>query len=302
MQLGRDIELEIFRHFHGVAMFIEKAAATGPSSEIEVAFKVIVGSPPMFRGTTQTGRDIELEILRHFHATSTASPFPSRRRLRQGLAVRSRRRSRFAKQISESQTIWLYTAVLEGLPMMKQILHDNDLTAMATVAHYTCAYEATAKLEWWDKSRRRRQTCPCQSRRWGINDPSVGNRSIQKENFDSLASPVGWHSLPYYVDPVSVGFKPEDCQKLRITTTTWGDNVFIHENWEGRNSWQTNYRQDAGVDLKYVNASVTSLFYMSNLVHDLYYRYSFDEVSGNFQQHNFGRVGEESDADVAKGL
>ncbi|GBE85615.1 Extracellular metalloproteinase MEP [Sparassis crispa] len=155
---------------------------------------------------------------------------------------------------------------------------------------------------------------------WGINDPSVGNRSIQKENFDSLASPVGWHSLPYYVDPVSVGFKPEDRRKFRNTTTTWGNNVFAHENWEGRNSWLTNYRPDAGVDLvfnhtyapkktdstdsldearKYINASVTQLFYTSNLVHDLYYRYGFDEVSGNFQQHNFGRGGEESDAVIA---
>lgn len=27
---------------------------------------VIVGSPPMFRGTTRPGRDIELQVLRHF--------------------------------------------------------------------------------------------------------------------------------------------------------------------------------------------------------------------------------------------
>ena len=39
-QPGRDIELQILRHFPGVAMFIEKPVATGPSSEIEEAFKV----------------------------------------------------------------------------------------------------------------------------------------------------------------------------------------------------------------------------------------------------------------------
>jgi len=44
---------------------------------------------------------------------------------------------------------------------------------------------------------------------------------------------------------------------------------------------------------------VTQLFYTSNMVHDLYYRYGFDEVSGNFQQHNFGRGGEENDAIIA---
>lgn len=40
VQSGRDIELQILRFFPGVAMFIEKPAATGPSSEIEEAFKV----------------------------------------------------------------------------------------------------------------------------------------------------------------------------------------------------------------------------------------------------------------------
>ena len=37
---GRDIELQILRHFPGVAMFIEKPIATGPEDEIEEAFKV----------------------------------------------------------------------------------------------------------------------------------------------------------------------------------------------------------------------------------------------------------------------
>ena len=44
---------------------------------------------------------------------------------------------------------------------------------------------------------------------------------------------------------------------------------------------------------------MTQLFYTSNLVHDLYYRYGFNEVAGNFQQHNFGRRGQENNAVVA---
>lgn len=159
--------------------------------------------------------------------------------------------------------------------------------------------------------------------KWGINDPSVGNRSIEKENFDSLASPVGWHSLPYANDPQSEGMlkKKGTAEKFRNTTTTWGNNVFAHENWEGRNAWVNNYRPDAGKDLvfdykynpkqqtetedrldeahKYINATITQLFYTSNLVHDLYYRYGFDEVAGNFQQYNFGRGGQENDAVIA---
>src|ERR1700729_1894032 len=40
MQSGRDIEMQILKHFPGVAMFIEKPIATGPHSEMEEEFKV----------------------------------------------------------------------------------------------------------------------------------------------------------------------------------------------------------------------------------------------------------------------
>jgi len=70
--------------------------------------------------------------------------------------------------------------------------------------------------------------------------------------------------------------------------------VFAHENWEGLSNWLENYRPDGGEHLvfnytynpkptvdsdslgeakKYINTTVTQLFYTSNLVHDLYYRY-----------------------------
>jgi len=69
--------------------------------------------------------------------------------------------------------------------------------------------------------------------------------------------------------------------------------VFAHENWEGRNSWLYNYRPEGGeervfdfeyephsrngsdpmkVAKDYINATVTQLFYTSNMIHDLYYR------------------------------
>ena len=70
--------------------------------------------------------------------------------------------------------------------------------------------------------------------------------------------------------------------------------VFAHENWEGQYDWLHNYRPDGGEEMvfdytynpkrtnssdsldeakKYINTTVTQLFYTSNLVHDLYYRY-----------------------------
>lgn len=71
--------------------------------------------------------------------------------------------------------------------------------------------------------------------------------------------------------------------------------MFAHENWGGQNNWLHNYRPDGSNAMvfdypyqpkvtdksdsldeakKYINATVAQLFYTSNLVHDLYYRYS----------------------------
>lgn len=43
----------------------------------------------------------------------------------------------------------------------------------------------------------------------------------------------------------------------------------------------------------------SELFYTCNEIHDLFYAYGFDEASGNFQEHNFGRGGLGGDAVVA---
>ena len=43
---------------------------------------------------------------------------------------------------------------LKGVQMIKQIIEANNLQVMATIARYACAYEAIAKPDWWDKSKR----------------------------------------------------------------------------------------------------------------------------------------------------
>jgi extracellular elastinolytic metalloproteinase len=60
---------------------------------------------------------------------------------------------------------------------------------------------------------------------WGINDPAEGNRTLQKEYYDALASPVGWHSLPYANDPQSDGLRRSKTDFWRNTSTTFGNNV-----------------------------------------------------------------------------
>ena len=58
---------------------------------------------------------------------------------------------------------------------------------------------------------------------------------------------------------------------------------------------------DFGLDLtlppsSYRPAAVTNLFYWTNLVHDVHYRYGFDEVAGNFQVNSYNRGGKGNDA------
>jgi len=109
------------------------------------------------------------------------------------------------------------------------------------------------------------------------------------------SSPNGWHD-----------------QGTAQFTTTIGNNVYAQENWEGADNYLNNQRPEGGAALSfdfpidlaqgpqsYINASVTNLFYWNNIMHDVFYQYGFDEVSGNFQMNNFGKGGVGNDAVIA---
>lgn len=48
-------------------------------------------------------------------------------------------------------------------------------------------------------------------------------------------------------------------------------------------------------------AAILQIFYINNYLHDLYYDYGFDEISGNAQANNFGRGGLGNDRILAEG-
>ncbi|KAL5511236.1 hypothetical protein ACEPAH_4451 [Sanghuangporus vaninii] len=112
----------------------------------------VIGSPPMFRGSTKPGRDIELQILKHFPGVALFIEKPIATHpdaeIEEAFAV--------AKAISDKGavcSVGYMLRYLKAVQMMKQIILDNNLTVMATVARYACAYEAIAKPDWWDKSK-----------------------------------------------------------------------------------------------------------------------------------------------------
>lgn len=43
---------------------------------------------------------------------------------------------------------------LKAVQMIKKVILEENLQVMSTIARYACAYEAIAKPDWWDKSKR----------------------------------------------------------------------------------------------------------------------------------------------------
>jgi extracellular elastinolytic metalloproteinase len=141
---------------------------------------------------------------------------------------------------------------------------------------------------------------------WGVNDPSEGERKLLVNPEHLESSPLGWNT-----------FKTKKGKKH--STVTAGNNVYaqgitclILANPTGENQWKNNYRPDGGKDLKfdfpldlkkdpteYLNATITNLFYLNNMIHDIFYLYGFDEESGNFQENNFEKGGLGNDGVIA---
>lgn len=108
------------------------------------------------------------------------------------------------------------------------------------------------------------------------------------------ASPKGWHDS----NELSKNIKNN---KFNYTS---GNNVHAYEDYNGDNSigasptgtgthpdltFNFSYGGDGSAPTSYIDAAITNLFYMNNVMHDLWYQYGFDEANGNFQTQNYGR-------------
>lgn len=128
----------------------------------------------------------------------------------------------------------------------------------------------------------------------GVNDPSDGGRTIIQNPANALASPLGWNSQG---------------NNNGTFNTTIGNNVYAQANPSGGAAWLNNPRPSgapandynfainfANQPTTYLNASTTNLFAWNNYIHDIFYQYGFNEVSGNFQENNFNKGGKGGDA------
>ncbi|KAL2068533.1 hypothetical protein VTL71DRAFT_14870 [Oculimacula yallundae] len=128
---------------------------------------------------------------------------------------------------------------------------------------------------------------------WQTIDPSKGSRAVETNPHDTVTSEFGFQSVG-----------------TTSYTVTRGNNGIAQANYDGDSSYLNEYRPDGGAgqnfnygfsltatDPKtYSNASVTQLFYTSNMYHDLLYVLGFNERAGNFETNNNGQGGLGNDA------
>ena len=117
--------------------------------------------------------------------------------------------------------------------------------------------------------------------------PTHGPRQLLYEPSNEIASPFGWHDT--------------DGSDGAEYTITRGNNVWAREDVDGLGGegyspegtsalnfdFELNFEQQP---IGYQDASLTNLFYMNNMMHDIWYQYGFDEESGNFQENNYGNA------------
>jgi hypothetical protein len=125
---------------------------------------------------------------------------------------------------------------------------------------------------------------------FNFESPNHGSFQLISNPADGKASPYGWHDVN---GQIGADF-----------TITRGNNVWAKDDFKAANL-DDGTSPDGGVELvfdfpyggtnvaasSYINAANTNLFYMNNVMHDVWYQYGFDEASGNFQENNYDRGG-----------
>lgn len=131
-----------------------------------------------------------------------------------------------------------------------------------------------------------------------IESPNHGSRQLISTSGNAIASPYGWHDT-----------NGNDAVEYTITR---GNNVYAQEDANGNNGVGTSPDGTASLTFDYtyggtsvaastyINAATTNLFYMNNIMHDVYYQYGFNEVNKNFQQNNYSRGGLGNDSVIAE--
>ncbi|WP_299889107.1 M36 family metallopeptidase [uncultured Lacinutrix sp.] len=133
-----------------------------------------------------------------------------------------------------------------------------------------------------------------------VESPGHGNRSIVTDPADATASPYGWHDTDGAAGAESnytIGNNCDAYDDSSSTVTGTGDGTNA-ERANGGATLNFDFTIDTNVNNNSgsIDAAVTNLFYWTNVIHDVWYLYGFDEASGNFQVNNYGNGGVAGDS------
>lgn len=109
---------------------------------------IVVGCPPAYRGGTTKGTDLEIQLMKLFPKTAYFIEKP----VGTGTVEAAKEVTDHLIKNGNIVSVGYMLRYLRCVQKMKQIIHDNNLTVMATNARYSCAYEAIAKPAWWNKA------------------------------------------------------------------------------------------------------------------------------------------------------
>ncbi|MFP6701437.1 MAG: M36 family metallopeptidase, partial [Planctomycetaceae bacterium] len=123
-----------------------------------------------------------------------------------------------------------------------------------------------------------------------VANPFDAARSLEVDPQDAVSSPSGWHD-----------------DGTTVYTDTRGNNAIVQEDANSDDAGGT--RPDGGASGVFAfpldltqppsaneDAANTNAFYWTNIAHDIFYRYGFDEAAGNYQTTNFTGQGSGGDA------
>lgn len=128
-----------------------------------------------------------------------------------------------------------------------------------------------------------------------VESPNFGSRTINTSPWDDNldASPSGWHVIQTDSFTTSRGNNTDTyLDNNKTNSPTGGDAARA----EGGPNLEFVFPLDVdGNPVDYTNAAITNTFFWTNLMHDVWYNYGFDEQSGNFQEENYTNNGNGSD-------
>ncbi|HEX8562781.1 MAG TPA: T9SS-dependent M36 family metallopeptidase [Flavobacterium sp.] len=123
---------------------------------------------------------------------------------------------------------------------------------------------------------------------YNMESPAHGPRQLISSPHNPAASPFGWHDTN--------GVAGNEF------TITRGNNVHAQDDADGNNGAGLSPDGTAALTFDfpyggttvdastYLNAATTNLFYMNNMMHDVWFNYGFNESNGAFQQKNYTGV------------